>query len=95
VIKKERATVRARTSERMNYQLAVNVLTNYVLPKKYTKKSDQEYRTINIVFSAKTATRTITTTSIVNFANRFTPTVAKMKMTINGSAAIAVRDGIT
>ncbi len=69
---------------KMNYLLAESVLINSVLQKKYIRKSGQEYKIINIVFSVKTATKTIIIISIVSFANRSTPITTKIKTMISG-----------
>lgn len=70
-----------------------NASINYVPPRKYTKKSDQEQNKINIVFSAKIAMKIITIIFIANFVNKFTQILVKMKTMTNGLAVIIAKDG--
>jgi len=78
---------------KMSCRQVENALINSALQRKYTRKLDQEFRTTSIAFSAKTAMTTTSSTSTASFVSRFTPTTAKMRMTINGLAVTAVRDG--
>jgi hypothetical protein len=84
VKRKKRVMLKAKMKGKMNYLLAESVLINSVLQKKYIRKSGQEYKIINIVFSVKTATKTIIIISIVSFANRSTPITTKIKTMISG-----------
>jgi len=94
IIKKsKRVHVKATNSVKKKCLQVENVLTNYVPAKKYTKKYVQEYKKINIVFSAKIVMKIISTIFIVNFVSKYTQTIAKMRMTINGLDVIIVKDG--
>lgn len=76
--------VKVQMKGKMSYLQVANVLINYALLKRFTRKLGQESKTINIAFSVKTATKTITITCTVSFVNRFTPTIMKIKMMISG-----------
>lgn len=91
--RKLKVIAKVKIKGKMTCLQVANALTNYALLKRYIKKLDPELRTINTVSSAKTVIKTITTTCTVSFANRFIPTIAKIKMMISGLAAITVKGG--
>jgi hypothetical protein len=93
-VKKERKVIaRVKIKEKMICPQVVNVLINSALPKRYIRKSDQEFKIINTVSSAKIVIKITTIICIANFANKFTRTIAKTKMMISGLAVITVKGG--
>ena len=82
--KKPKAIAKVKIRGKMFYLQVANALTNSAPPKKYIRRLDLEFKTINIDSSVKIATKTTTITCIVSFANRFTQTIAKIKMMISG-----------
>jgi len=79
--------------KKKNFLQAENVSINFALQKKFIKRFVQEYNKISIVFSARIVMKITTITFIANFVNKFIQIVAKMKMMINGLAAIIAKDG--
>ena len=66
---------------------------NFVPQKKYTRRFALEYNKTSTAFSAKTAMKITTITSIANSANKFTRIVARTRMTTSGSDATIAKDG--
>jgi len=87
---KVKATIHKK---KKNFLQAENVSINFALQKKFIKRFVQEYNKISIVFSARIVMKITTITFIANFVNKFIQIVAKMKMMINGLAAIIAKDG--
>ena len=79
--------------KKKNFLQVENASISYALQRKYTKKFDLESKRINIVFSVKIVMKIIIITFIVNFANKYTRIVVRIRMMINGSAVIIAKDG--
>lgn len=92
-LKRNKKMMRVIHRESKSFQRAENVLINYALQKRFTRKLDQELKITNIVSFVKTAIRTIITTSIVNFVSKYIQTVVKTKTMTNGLAVITAKDG--
>lgn len=70
-----------------------NVLISFATPKKYTRKSVQEYKPNVTDFCAKIVMRTISITHFVNSVSKYIQIMRTRKMIPNGLAVINVSDG--
>ena len=61
-----------------------NALTSFAPRKKSTRRSDPRLKWLGIASSARTVTKTTSTTISVNIVNKFIPISMKMKIKTNG-----------